>query len=134
MCRLGIYTTNETTGRPDTLVVDGGTIDLSASGSQSKAVTVSAAVTEGIHWLVAVRQGPTATTSMGVFTGSTESLNWTGYTQLLDGDPPGPWNNTGAAMQFVYVDSITGALPDPFGSATALGASATCPFVFVRYA
>jgi hypothetical protein len=134
VCRLGIYTNDATTNRPSALVVDGGTIDLSASGNQGKAVTVSTAITAGVYWLAAVRQGPTATCQMGCYSPAAEGIDWGTYHE--SGDPTASsliFPSLGW-VSFVTIASITGALPNPFGSATAVYNTGGCPFVAVRYA
>lgn len=53
--RLGIYT--DVTGRPGTLLVDGGTIDSTATGA--KTVTIAQALAAGAYWLCGQVEGGT---------------------------------------------------------------------------
>lgn len=127
LLRLGIY--RNTNGRPSSLVLDAGTIDLSTA-TANKTITISQAITEGVYWLAAVRQGPTNTAT---------TLNFSSAGQIGTYGL-GTWTElTGAANwfdsnQFMYVAGVTGALPDPFGSPTLLTAGTESPIVAVRYA
>lgn len=48
-CRLGIYTSDN--GKPGTLIVDGGTLDLSTGTGSLKEVTISQALGPGMVWV-----------------------------------------------------------------------------------
>lgn len=48
-CRLGIYTNDN--GKPGALIVDGGTLDLSAGAGALKEVTIAQALSPGMVWV-----------------------------------------------------------------------------------
>lgn len=53
--RLGIYSSSVTTGKPDALILDAGTIDTGTTGT--KAVAITQTLSPGLYWLVAVYSG-----------------------------------------------------------------------------
>lgn len=56
--RLGLYA-SDADGEPGALVVDGGTVDTTTTGT--KTATISQAVTPGLYWMAACPQGAPAT-------------------------------------------------------------------------
>jgi hypothetical protein len=54
--RLGIYAPNATTGLPDALLVDAGTIDGTSATAQEKTIAISSLVPGQIVWVAAVAQ------------------------------------------------------------------------------
>lgn len=121
--RMGIYNDNGS-GKPGTLLVDGGTIDLSTA-SGVKTVTVNQAVSKGLYWLAGVRQGAKTTTLLVASTGATNGhpiVPWNiGSGSLYDGGPG--WLQA----------SVSGSLPATFtGSALSAYNVTTIP-PFYRY-
>lgn len=110
--RLGIYKENS---GPGALVVDGGTIDSSTTGD--KEATISAALDAGLYWLVAQAEGGA----------SDPSLLWGTVNDYRSIYPQSSSTSTDAVAYVVN----TGALPDPFGSATFAGAGIT-PLIWLR--
>lgn len=127
VCRLGIYA--DSSGRPGSLLLDAGTIDLSTAIAY-KTITISLAITEGWYWLCAVRQGPSATATM-----VTENAS-SGGEQLTPGAPYGISDavNINSGNNFsAGIASVSGALPNPFGTAT-MATVQNKIIVAVRYA
>lgn len=88
LIRLGIFTSHATTGLPDTLLVDGGTIDSSTTGA--KEVTISQALSaDTLYWTAGVSGGGPAmqaralsgAPSMGVDT--SDAVNVTGLNAVF---------------------------------------------------
>lgn len=99
--RLGIYGT--TSGLPDALVLDAGTIDSSTTGG--KEITISQALPAGLYWLAALVNGAAlqgiimnAGNAPGI--GETSVANWS--------------NGVGGYFR----DGVTGNLPASFGAVT----------------
>jgi hypothetical protein len=91
--------------KPGTLVVDGGTIDMTGANG-IKELTVSAAVTPGLYWLGSAGQGAPAT--------APKTRQWTTLV-----NPAIPHNASSAAAYRAGLQSsgVTGA----FASAPTLG-------------
>lgn len=129
VARLGIY--NDTTGRPDTLLLDAGTVDLS-TGVAVKTITISQVVTDGWYWLASVRQGPTNTATLRCF----------GVNATAGGAMGDAWVETDGTS--IYTAGTVGNIRDPgattpgalAGTWPSLGVNtddATCAIVQVRY-
>lgn len=122
--RLGIY--NDDNGRPGSLLLDAGTIDLT-TGNAFKAITISQAVSDAWYWLASVRQGTTNTAHMvgyGTDDQHQSLMDW----QEFDGTAihdKGLW--------IARTTGVTGALPNPYGTIT-MERSHQQPMVAVRYA
>jgi hypothetical protein len=116
--RLGVYESSST-GLPDALLVDGGTIDGTSATVQE--VTVSAAVNaSGWHWLAAVAQVGTLPTVTSVQPVAGVAPRATTATNAL-----------GAIRATPQVTGVTGALPDPVG--TLVTSSATvAPLIVIK--
>jgi hypothetical protein len=121
--RLGIYSDNGT-GRPGPLLIDGGSIDLSA-GTGIKTVTISQAVARGLYWLAVVRQGGNTSTILTIDSAGAGRIvipsMGTAGTNLYDA--PGGFIMTG----------VTGALPGTFTGSVMTASGASFPPGFVRY-
>lgn len=122
--RLGIYTANETSGRPDQLIVDAGTIDGTTVAIQE--VTVSPAATipyTGRYWIAVVAQGATCT--LRTITGRALQPTVSTGLSFLQGSTA--WMFT----SLVTGATVTGALPS---TAAASSPNSNTPRVAVRYA
>lgn len=73
--RLGIYSNDATTDKPNALLLDAGTVAVSTTGW--KAITISQALTAGTYWLAAIQ---VAGTSGGGFDPVTTGYSFTGQT------------------------------------------------------
>ena len=123
--RLGLYTHNLTTGRPNALVIDAGTIDGNTVGVQS--ITISQSITAAVYWLgVASQGGSPVCRSIGV-----------------SGVPRGLMTPASSATSAVYgstwlpclfESSVTGALPATASTSLSGRAGSSSPLAFVRYA
>jgi len=126
--RLGIYSPTSA-GLPGALLLDAGTIDLSTA-TGLKALTISQAISSSYYWLAGVQQGGTAAGMLAF--GAGQQLGGFGsgqFQRLLD--ITAIYNNNAA---YPYLSSVTGALPDPFGTPTGFVADANTPIIGVRYA
>jgi hypothetical protein len=124
VARLGIY--KDSSGRPGALVVDAGTVDLSTAAGY-KALTISAPVDAAWYWLAAVRQGPTNTAGLLVFSNDEQrsgSTQWVEFDGLI----------LQTTLTLATLTDVSGALPDPFGTPTMSQDEGTAPVVAVRYA
>ena len=126
--RLGLY--KDSNGRPGALVVDAGTIDLATAAAAVKTVTISTAISTGVYWIAAARQGPSSTAQTTCYGALAQQSTYGvgGWAETR----PGGSGELYDAMSTLYVASITGAFPDPFGTPTA-GNPADVPLVAVRY-
>jgi hypothetical protein len=126
--RLGIYT--DSNGRPDALVLDAGTVDLSTAAA-IKSITISQAVNTAIYWLAGARQGPTNTATVAAYNHDSPLLNGLfsgpGWHELISSTPV-DFN----VPNGVYATGVTGALPGSFGSVTLHHQN--CPILAWRYA
>lgn len=107
--RLGIYT--DTSGAPDALVLDAGTVSLTTTGG--KTIAISQSLAAGWYWLAGVGNGlatlraASQTNAMG---------NQIGFSSGTD-----TTNHVGWSVAFAF-----GALPNPFQAGGAVMAGA-CP-------
>jgi hypothetical protein len=113
--RLGIYA--DSNGKPGALILDAGTVATTSTANAT--ITINQTLS-GLVWLVAVSQGASATSCarmnilLNSFVGSTDPLN------LFTGT-------------YYYQDSISGALPDPWGATATAGITAnTAPMIYLR--
>jgi hypothetical protein len=115
--RAGIW--EDSNGAPGALVADGGTASAETTGG--KELSISETITSGYYWLGAVNQG-SATTRAVLRTIQTINVVMGSYAQLSPNTSHygGPTRN-----------SVTGALPDPFG--TENNTEQTAFVVFVKY-
>lgn len=98
--RLGLYNDNGT-GRPGTLLLDAGTVDVSTTGT--KEIIVAQALSAGLIWMVAVVQGAAATRP-------TMRSHAQGFVASIHG------NNAIDILEVAYAyfqGGVSGALPDP---------------------
>ena len=71
--RLGIYNNDSATGRPSTVLVDAGTVSVTASNSIFQ-ITINQSLTAGFYWLVFNQQGaPTVSNWFGC--GASQTVN-----------------------------------------------------------
>jgi hypothetical protein len=115
--RLVAYNYNPNTGRPGTLLVDGGTIDGTSATSQSVSFT-AVYPTTSVILVGAVSQGSAGTQPDSI---SSASHGFTGGPTLIGNFHYGAW----------YVSGITGAAP---ASVTIEGSYGTSPRVQARLA
>ena len=113
--RFGIYT--DSTGKPGSLVVDGGTV--SATSATSFTVTVSQALTPGWYWIAFVQHTGSSSwvsTVAGGGAGSLHSLPLTSATDIT--------TRSGYTQS-----SVTGALPS---TATPVASSSALVIAYIR--
>lgn len=103
--RLGIY--GASGGMPQALVLDAGTVDATTTGA--KTITISQVLHPGWYYLAGVAQVATCTVRARGVGGSSW---WVPQTA------PGAENNVSWR-----VNSVSGALPNPFGASAAPGGS-----------
>jgi hypothetical protein len=104
--RLGLYADDVTTpGIPGALILDAGTQDGTAANFNP--LTINQAVTSSVIWVASVTQGAAGTRP----TVRTYGQGWGGYNGTTTGGA------AGSRVGF-YRASVTGALPDPFGTIT----------------
>ena len=101
--RLGIYK-DGTNMYPGTLVLDAGTVDVDGAGSTLLAITISQALTKGLHWLVLVSDGAPVVGGMYVAAAGQHLLT-------------GVQTNLSSYNGCWYVAFTYAALPDPFTAA-----------------
>lgn len=98
--RLGIY--NDSDGKPDTLLLDAGTVDSSTS-TGFKEATISQVLNNAWYWLVCVAQGGVAPNVRDLIT--IHQGAWLGDTSVP------------TAQKLVYYrDTVSGALPATWGA------------------
>lgn len=113
--RLGVYA-DDGTGKPGALVLDAGTVDTSAV-AVFQAITISLALSAGLYWVGGVAQG-----------GNPTMRAQAGMLQLFSYSDP----TSSPTITCFSRTSVTGALPNPFGS-TATGSIGPAT-VFLRRA
>lgn len=121
--RLGIYIDDE--GRPGSLLLDAGTIDLSTA-TGIKSITISQSIVAGYYWLASVRQGPTNTATMTTAAGDLQKAGVESWDEVAAADL--------GCIPVMAQTSVSGALPNPFVVGFTLGHEGTMPIVAVRYA
>jgi hypothetical protein len=109
-CRLGIYASDGTGGKPSTLILDAGNATMTSTGAVGT-LTISQSLDNGIYWLAANAQtivpnnasanlyGNTGGNELHLF-GGTAALNatpWTGY--IEDATVTGAFANAGAVSR-----------------------------------
>lgn len=101
--RMGIY--SDTSGKPDALVIDAGTVATTGSGNKSVTFGTPQTLAAGWYWLCVVSQGgaPTYQASTG------NNVVQVGEVPTTD-----PFNN-GPAHGYSQ-GSVSGALPSPWGA------------------
>jgi len=107
LCRLGIYLPHATTGRPDALVIDGGTVDFSSGGGAAgiRTLTITATnLTPGSLIYVAV--APQGATAAARHCNTGEILRSYGFASSTVTDV---FRANGAAGY--YENSVSGSLP-----------------------
>jgi len=116
VARLGVYNSDPTTGLPSTVLVDGGTVAISATGAAQ--VTVSATL-HGLVWLACTSGAATL-----VAFSTSQSPNIMGASSLA---------SLGAVIS-VGKDNVdpTVALPNLTGATLTYGITSTPPAVAVR--
>lgn len=100
--RFGIYTADidDSGGAPGTLILDAGTVSSATTGL--KEITISQQLTPGLYWVAVVAQaGASAPTIRTMTSGSPYVSSTSGVANNL-------WSKL----------SVSGALPNPFGTAT----------------
>lgn len=98
--RMGIYNNNATTGLPDTVLLDAGTVSATAA-STDYSITISQSLTPGIYWIAGNCQSAATTNTYIGFNGSS---NVTGT--ILD---LGLQTTTGGSYAGYLQSSVTGA-------------------------
>jgi len=117
--RLGIYR-NGATNRPDTLLLDAGTVNPNAASTNFE-ITINQAITRGLYWLAFNRQASGGTPPNFSRIESGLGVGIGGNSSLFTGQTPVGFNETG----------ITGG----FATAGTLGLEANfAPVVWVRIA
>lgn len=103
--RLGVYTPNATTGLPDALLVDAGTIDGTSATAQEKTIALSSLVPGQIVWVAAVAQVAAPTVRA---LSATNGHPMVGATTMS--------STIGASVKGAYYTAATvsGALPSTF--------------------
>jgi hypothetical protein len=114
LVRIGIYYDNN--GRPGALLLDAGTIDLSTA-TAVKSITISQPITTGRWWIMSVRQGPTNTATVKRYTASS-STNKSHEAGVGWSEMENAGDTADREFTSFGVSSVTGALPNPFGTAT----------------
>jgi hypothetical protein len=107
--RLGLYA--ESNGRPDSLIVDAGTVSCTASTTQYE-ITINATVGPGFFFVGAVMQTAATTSTFLGINGSGSYNPWLNS-----------WYNnasTGSNAGF-YKNSVTGSLPNPAADSGYIG-------------
>jgi hypothetical protein len=109
-CRLGIYDSDGTGGKPSTLILDAGNVTMTSTGAIGTA-TINQSLDQGIYWLAANAQtivpnnasanlyGNTGGNELHLF-GGTAALNatpWAGY--IEDATVTGAFANAGAVSR-----------------------------------
>jgi hypothetical protein len=117
--RLGIY--NNTNGLPSTLVLDAGTVSVTAA-STTYEITISQSLTAGFYWLAFCQQGTAPTTSSYIGTGTGDATNQNYY--LLNA-LSNLISNNGASQS-----GVTGA----FTTASNPALAAAMTYVYIRAA
>lgn len=113
--RFGVYPTDSTTLLPDgqSLVIDCGTIDMSATTGVVLATTSITIPTTGLYWLTVLVDAHTSTPSVAAWdgnTGATPSLPWQGRINFGNPAGRGRWARVKSGI-------TTGAMPAVFPSA-----------------
>lgn len=120
--RLGIYAASPTTRKPDSLVLDAGTVDATSTGQ--KEITISQALTAGLYWLACVPQVATCA-PRGLAYSTLYGLRPL-YTTTLSVDTP---------TDFTYRETgVTGALPSTTTPVVTNTASNRSPSLGLRVA
>ena len=101
--RLGVYDHDVSSGLPGSLVVDAGTVDLSATTGNQSITAIGQALSAGQYWLAAVPQGAFVTTE-GVRNSSRSFSNG------ANGDA----TTFSSTAWFPLQTGVTGALPATF--------------------
>lgn len=115
--RLGIYANDEDTDRPAALIVDGSTVDTS-TGSGAAAASISQALSPGLVWVACAAQGAAGTLQV--------------WGAIPNGQPRCPLTvGSNSANHCYYVDSVSGALPNPFGT-IGTSVNVTSPLLSLR--
>ena len=126
LCRLGIYLPHATTGRPDALVIDGGTVDFSSGGGAAGIRTLNITATNltpgSLIYVAVVPQGATAA-ARHINTG--EILRLYGYASSTVTDVFRANGATG-----YYENSVSGSLPA--NATVTIGSITGQPLVALR--
>lgn len=96
--RLGIYDASAS-NRPDSLVLDAGTVDVS-SGTGLKNITISQALTKGLYYLATCTQGSSAV-----------QIRYTNYIAGFGNMTTTQNNLTSPVVSFLGDSGVSGALP-----------------------
>ena len=108
--RIGVYDTG-TSGKPKNLIIDGGTVATTSTGTQE--VTVSVTLQPGLYWVGAANQGGATTKA---------TLNFCVYTSVASNIVPWTSNaalNAAGNGPAFLATGITGALPSDIESSSA---------------
>jgi hypothetical protein len=128
--RLGIYTAHATTGFPDELVVDAGTISTAAaSDGTDREITISQALAANtIYWLAFVAEDPLVMLKMMAESDASSVINDPGVHFAT-----GRATSTGRAPLGGYSTTTAfGALPDPFPDFNGMADGGTMPYIWLR--
>lgn len=119
VARMGIYE-DDGDGQPGALVVDAGTVTTASGAGTWKTVTISQTLSPGRYWLALVSQGGASVPSMA-------RVIMTNIPTFIGIDEPAS-DSFGSTVCY-YRDSVSGALPDPFGSTLRQLSSVTGVYV-----
>jgi hypothetical protein len=116
--RIGIY--NNTNGQPATVILDAGTVSVTAS-STTYEITISQSLSAGIYWLAFCQQGSAPTTSsyVGAVASSTVPNSLIGFSTSSP--------NVNNVIGFIQ-SSVTGA----FSTATSLSSTTDVAYTWIR--
>lgn len=115
LVRMGIYR-DTGAGKPGALVSSVGTVNLSTVGASALTITIALTLAAGDYWIAGVTQGHTSGPSLTTWANDLAGIGVTGV--------PSSGVHNGYT-----VNSISGALPDPFG---AVATSSVCPRMWWR--
>jgi hypothetical protein len=118
--RLGIYNSDSSTGLPSTVLLDAGTVSVTAS-TVTYQITINQSINAGFYWVAMAQQGTAPTTSNYLGNSAGGSIN------LLMQTASGPASNQNMGY---FQSSVTGA----FATAGTLTAAGSMPFVYLRVA
>jgi hypothetical protein len=119
--RLGIY--NDTNGLPSTLVLDAGTVAVTAASTNYE-ITISQSLTAGFYWLAFVQQGTAPTLS--AYSGAPSSGTQYYHPYILAQS-----TSPSTAPTFGYFqNTVTGAL----ANASSPQVANSIPYVWIRAA
>jgi hypothetical protein len=118
--RLGIYNHDYSTGLPTTVLLDAGTVSVTALSTIYE-ITISQTLGAGFYWVVMCQQGTAPTTSS--YTGNSTGSGFNLYMQTSA-------TPTSSQHSGYHQSSVTSA----FATASSLSVNTQVPFVWLRVA